>query len=58
MNRHWALAALIILLTLVARSQTAAKAEKAPFEPCFHDDNGGSHGGGGKGGSGEGGGMM
>jgi hypothetical protein len=41
MNRHWTLAALIILLALVVCSQTAAKPGR--FAPYFPDDNGGSH---------------
>jgi hypothetical protein len=55
MNRLLALAALLILMTLEACSQTAAGPGQPPFEPYLHDDNSGSHGGGGEGG---GGGMM
>jgi hypothetical protein len=52
MNRYLALAALLILLALVACSQTAAGPGQAPFEPYLRDDSGGSHGGGGEGGGG------
>jgi hypothetical protein len=48
MNRHLALAALLIMLALVACAQTAAGPGQAPFEPYLHDDNGSSHGGGGE----------
>jgi hypothetical protein len=57
MNRHLALAALLMLLAPVACAQTTAGPGRAPFEPYLRDDNGGSHGGGGEGGGGGGGAM-
>ncbi|MBV8120376.1 MAG: hypothetical protein JO081_10635 [Alphaproteobacteria bacterium] len=58
MNRHLALAALLILLALVACARPAAAPGQDPFSPYTRDNNGASHGGGGEGGGGEGGGMM
>ena len=52
MNRHLALAALLILLALVACARTAAGPGQDPFAPYSRNDSGSSHGGGGKGGGG------
>jgi hypothetical protein len=57
MNRHMALAALLIL-ALAACSQIAVGTEHAPFGPYLQNDNGASHGGGGGEGGGGGGGSM
>jgi hypothetical protein len=58
MNRQLALAALLLLLALVACSQTVMAPGQHPFSPYSRDDNGAAHGGGGEGGGGEGGGNM
>ena len=48
MNRHLALTALLILLTLVACAQPVAAPGKDPYSPYLRDNNGNSHGGGGE----------
>jgi hypothetical protein len=52
MNRHLALAALLIVLALMACALPAAAPGGDPFSPYSRDDNGSSHGGGGEGGGG------
>ena len=52
MNRYLALAALILLLVLVACSQTVVRPGQDPFAPYSRYDSGGMRGGG------EGGSMM
>jgi hypothetical protein len=48
MNRHRALAALLILLALVACARPAAAPGQDPYNPYPRDDNDNSHGGGGE----------